>query len=202
MVCSIMANWQVVIEGRFRGEDCLNVLYYQSSGVEPPDFQDMADQMRALINGNIVEFAGGEMVWVGLTYRQDIPGSVGVFVPFSLGTLNGTNATASQMAQASVLVRKRSNAQVRPVVGWAFQGGIVVDGLSALGSWESNIQAAVLNLWEAMQVYTLDGPTTMTMVLKASNPTAPNTQPYTVVDTITVAGNPSALDGRRLGIGS
>lgn len=197
-----MANWQVVIEGRQGTDDMLNVIYYQSTGVEPPDFVAAAVVIRAHIEDHIQTFCGDNTTWLGITYREDIPGSVGVFVPFPAGTLAGSNPTPSQVYQLSMLVQKFSNGSVRPVRGWAFQGGLVADGTSGNGGWETPLRDAVEALWEDIRVLSIAGPTTLQMVLKATNPTAPNTQPYTAVDKVSTAVTPRTLDGRRLNVGS
>lgn len=197
-----MAHYQVVIEGIQGTADMLNVVNYESSGAALPDFADMADQIRFAIDSHITSFCGANTKWSGITVREDIPGSVGAFVPFGLGELTGTQATPSQVTQLSMLVRKTTNSLVRPTRGWAFQGGLVSDACGASGRWEAGVLAAVKLLWEDMISWTLAGGTTMQMEVKASNPTAPNTQPYTAVTGIIVNDIPSTLDGRKIGTGS
>jgi hypothetical protein len=197
-----MAFYEVVIEGRQGIDDMLNVIHYETSGTDPVDWTDVADQIRALINGNIVVFCGSWITWVGITVREDIVGGVGTFYPFTLGTLAGSNATPSQIAEIAMLVRKESNSLVRPTKGWAMQGGLVSEGADGLGVWEAAVRAAVDALWTAMLDFTTGGGSVLGMVIKARNPTAPNTQPYTAVNSITTAAVPRSLKGRRQGTGS
>lgn len=197
-----MANWEIVIEGRQGSADMLNVLHYQSSGVEPPDFAAAATVIKGHLGDHLTTYAVPAVTWVGITVREDIPGSVGTFIPFPTGTLVGTNADADAVAQVAVFVRKRSQGLIRPTLGWAFQGGITVHGTNASFNWDTAILDAVEAYWEDIRIMTIAGPTTLTMVIKARNPTAPNTQAYSPVNAVEAAVSPRVLKGRRIGAGS
>jgi hypothetical protein len=191
-----MANWELVIEGRQGTKDNLNVLHYQDFGGGPPDWTFAANAIRGHLSDHIITFCGSLVTWVGITVREDVPGSVGVLVPFTAGVLTGTNATPSQMMSASLLVRKIGSGLVRPVRGWAFQSGLVVDGLDAASRWEAPVIAATLDYWEDIRLMA-DGLTTdLRMVIKARNPSAPNTQAYTPVAAFSASGVPRHLDSR------
>jgi hypothetical protein len=127
---------------------------------------------------------------------------VGTFIPFPTGTLTGTEVSGDQMDQAAVYVKKLSGGLIRPTYGWFFQGGITVRATDAASLWEVAFRTAVLDYAIDMRVLNIAGPTTLTMQIKASNPTAPNTQAYSVVNSFIVGGAPRALRSRRNNIGS
>ena len=191
-----MANWEIVIEGRQGTNDMLNVLHYQSSGVEPPDFGATATVIRGHLEDHLQPHCGSRVTWVGITVREDIPGGVGTFYPFGAGTLTGNNATPDQADILTGLVRKVTNSLVKPTLGWAQQGGLTAGALEPTGVWNATITAAVEDFWEDIRVLNITGPTTLQMVVKARNPTAPNTQAYTPVASVSLAGTPRALRSR------
>jgi len=197
-----VANWEFVLEGRQGGSDMLTVLHYISSGVEPPDFSAAASVVKAHLGDHIAALCAPRVTWLGITVREDIPGGVGTFIPFPTGTLAGAQSAPDHMDVAVALVRKVTGSLVRPTQGWIMQGGIAVTRLDANGAWESATMTGIDDFWTDMLVLNIAGPTTLTMVVKARNPTAPNTQAYTVVNTITVAPAPRALRTRMAGQGS
>ena len=179
-----MAFWEIVIEGRQGVNDMLTVLQYQSSGVEPPDFDGAATVIRNHLETNLQPICGPRVTWLGITVREDTPGSVGVFYPFGAGILTGTSPNGDQIDQASVLVRKRSTGLVRPVLGWWFQGGISVEGTTDGAQWDVTVRDAVEAYAEGIRELNVPGPSVLAMLIKASNPTAPNTQPYSIVSVL------------------
>lgn len=197
-----MPQYQVVLNGALGTADMLNVLYYQSSGVEPPDWQQVADIIGGNISTHLLSVCGNHASWRGITVREDIPGSVGIDYNFTGGALVGSNSTSSMLNQLAVLVRKFTSGIVRPTRGWAFQGGPIAEGLNNASEWSSGTTDAVQDFWNTLKTITTTDPTTLTMVLKATNPTAPNTNPYNIVQTVQCALVPRTLDGRRIDIGS
>lgn len=197
-----MAFYELVIEGRQGTQDMLTVLHYQSSGVEPPNFGAAATVIRGHLADHMAAFCGPHVTWVGITVREDIPGGVGTFIPFAGGTLAGTVAGGDQINQVAVLVHKLSDGLVRPTKGWFFQGGIDTVGASAGSIWEAGLLTGVEAYAEDIRILNIAGPTTLTMVIKARNPTAPNTQPYSVVNAVDATNIPRVLRNRRAGAGS
>lgn len=191
-----MANWEVVIEGRQGTNDMLNVIHYQSSGVEPPDFDAAATVIRGHLEDHLQGDCGNRVTWIGITVREDIEGGVGTFFPFGAGTLTGSRSTPDHADILAMLVRKNTGSLVKPTKGWAKQGGLSADTLDPGGTWSTAVQGDVKDFWEDIRILNLTGPTTLTMVVKARNPSAPNTQAYTPVNAITVAQTPGSQDTR------
>lgn len=197
-----MAFYEVVIEGRQGGNDMLNVLHYESSGVEPPDFDLAATVIRGHLEDHMQSLCGARVTWLGITVRQDIPGGVGTFYPFGAGVLTGNATNQEQADILTMLVRKVTGSLIKPTLGWAQQGGITTDALEANSVWDTTVQDEVKAYWEDIRVINITGPSTLTMVIKARNPEAPNTQPYTPVNSISIGGSPRALSSRFITKGS
>jgi hypothetical protein len=101
-----------------------------------------------------------------------------------------------------MFVKKLSGGLTRPTFGWFFQGGLGTAGLDTASLWESATRAAVLLYAQDIRVLNVTGPSTLTMQIKASNPTAPNTQAYSPVESFLVGAVPRTLRSRRQGSGS
>ena len=197
-----MANWEIVVEGRQGANDMLTVLHYQSSGVEPPDFSAAATVFAGHITDHLVPICGPRVTWLGLTVREDIVGGVGVFVPFGGGMLTGVNADGDHADVVTMLVRKQSGGLIRPTHGWFQQGGISMNATQADGSWVASVMDEVEAYAEDIRVLNIAGPSTLTMVIKARNPTAPNTQAYSVVNSFTAHNRPRTQRSRIELVGS
>jgi len=197
-----MANWELVLEGRQEDKDMLTVLHYQSSGVEPPDFSSAATVIRGHLVDHMQALVGARVSWVGITVREDIPGGVGVFIPFGGGTVVGNTATPEQADVLTMIVRKITGSLVKPTLGWILQGGITTDALESNGSWDDTVRDEVEAFWEDVRVLNIAGPSTLTMVIKARNPSAPNTQAYTVVNSFSTGTRPRSLRTRLQEVGS
>jgi hypothetical protein len=170
--------------------------------VEPPDFEAAATVLKGHLSDHIAGLCGAHVTWVGITAREDIVGGVGTFIPFPTGTLAGSVAATDQINQVAMQVNKLSGGLINPTKGWFFQGGLNA-GLATAGSvWEAGAVTAVEAFAEDIRVLNIVGPTTLTMVIKARNPTAPNTQAYSVVNTLDAVTIPKVLRGRRAGSGS
>lgn len=197
-----MANWEVVINGKQGTNDMLNVFHYQSSGVEPPDWDAAATVIRGHLSDHIAPICGSRVTWEGITVREDIAGSVGTFYPFSAGTLTGTQATPDQIDAACMQVRKLTGSLVKPTSGWFMQGGITVQGVGNDNQWGSTVTTAVDDYATDIRILNIAGPSTLTMVIKARNPLAPNTQAYTPVNDFQVVTGVKVQRSRLQGYGS
>lgn len=197
-----MTVWEIVVEGRQGEDDMLNVFHYEVLGAVEPDFTLVAADFRGHLQDHIAPLANPTTSWVGITVREDAPGAVGTFVAFPGGILVGTQPAGDQMNVSAALIKKFSGGLIRPTQGWWFQGGITVGGLSPTGTWEAGPSAALAAYAEAIREISIAGPATLSMVIKARNPTAPNTQPYSTVATVAVAGRPRTLRSRFTGRGS
>lgn len=191
-----MANWEIVIEGRQGTNDMLTVLHYASSGVEPPSWADAATVIRGHLADHMAPICAARVTWVGITVREDIPGGVGVFFPFAAGTLVGLNSESDQADILTMLVRKVTGSLVKPTQGWVLQGGVTAHALTGNGTWEPTIMDEVEAYLEDIRVLNIAGPSTLTMQIKARNPTAPNTQAYTTVSAVAAANTPRGLKTR------
>jgi hypothetical protein len=99
-------------------------------------------------------------------------------------------------------VKKLSGGVVRPTYGWFMQGGITLDATETGNSWAALIRADVAAYAEDIRVLSIAGPSTLQMVIKASNPGAPNTQPYTPVNTMATRADPRTQRSRLAASGS
>jgi len=197
-----MSIWEVVLEGKQGVNDMLNVFHYDDGGAGTPDFADIASAFFTAISTNLVTYAMPYVTWSGVTYREDVEGSVGVFQPFQTGSIEGGATDQSNITQLSMLMHKRTESLIRPSLGWFFQGGISAEYVDGVSSWDSAAKAAVEAYGEDIRVITLTTLATVNMVIKARNPDAPNTQAYTAVTSITADPTPRVLKGRRKLVGS
>lgn len=198
-----MTVYEVVLEGRQDGEDMLNVFHYDVPQGQPPDWQAGADEIRAHIANYLEDISNPNVTYEGITVRLDSPGSVGTTYNFTGGIVTGTDSNGDGLRQAAFLIQKRSEGGVRPVLGWFFVGGISVHGLTAAGNWETTITATMNNYADDIRILGSVAQTDTVMVIKARNPTAPNTQAYSPVDSMFAkGGTPRTVRSRMIGSGS
>lgn len=197
-----MAIYEVVLEGRFSDQDMLTVLHYDITGDENPNWQAMADAIRFTLNDFLTPFLVTAVDYVGITVREDVEGSVGLFVPFTLGTLTGSDSDDGIISQAAVLVRKLANTLTRPTQGRIYQGGISSQYLNSAGLWTAVATTPIESFWSDMVQLDFGPGSLAQMVIKASNPTAPNTVPYNPVETIATRSIPVVQRRRKFNQGS
>ena len=198
-----MAVYEVVLEGRQDGEDMLNVFHYRVPDGQTPDWQAGADELRAHIANYLADLSNPNVTYEGITVRLDEPGQVGTTYAFTLGDVVGLDASGDGLRQAAFLIQKRSQGGVRPTLGWFFVGGITVHGLTAAGNWDPAITAVMNNYAEDIRILGAVAQTDVIMVIKARNPTAPNTQAYSDVDLMFAkGGTPRTVRSRMIGNGS
>jgi len=138
----------------------------------------------------------------GITIREDIPGSVGVTYPFTLGTLTGTNGSSSLIPQSALLLRKYADTAVRPNQGRIYQGGLPANAVNSSGRFSGPTVTDVQLFWQDQRIVNLVGGSSLQMVIKSSNPTAPNTVAYNPVSRIVAAAIPVTQRRRKEGQGS
>lgn len=197
-----MTVYQVVLNGLQLNQKMLTVLYYDAAGEAGFDWSALADAIRIEMVLNLQDQLTAQTSYSGITYREDILGSVGVTVPFTSGDLVGTGAGEDNMTQGACIVRKLTGSQVRPSKGRVYQGGLSMGALNEFGLWPTSVQTALTDFWNEVVSFSFSGPVTFDMVLKASNPSAPNTQAYTNVTEMKAIGNPATQHRRRIGVGS
>ena len=174
-----MAFYEVVINGAVAGQPMLTVLHYEITGDD--DFQELSDAIRdwftTEMRGNLVPAASLS----GITVREDIEGSVGVTYPFTGGALVGTNASTDVWSLVAANVRKLTTSGARPSQGRIYQGGIPSNACTTGGSFESAYANGLADAWEQLISVSFGDGGQADMVIKASNPSAPNTVPYNPV---------------------
>jgi hypothetical protein len=198
-----MAVYEVVLNGEGPMGDMLTVLHYEvTSGPDPANWQQFSNGFYANLVPDVVAVLPPTVKYTGITVREDTPGSVGIEYPFAAGDAVGTAASGELIPQAAVLVRKLTNGIVRPAYGRIYQGGIDIAYAQANGTWGTTLLGILETFWEAMREFgTIDG-SDLRMVIKASNPSAPNTAAYTVVSSVDARPNPVTQRRRRIGSGS
>lgn len=201
-VYRIMTVYEIVIEGRQGANDMLNVFHYETVGTGDLDLDNLASVFYGHIDDELKQWASNIITWVGITVREDSPGAVGTFVPFPAGTITGTLTTADMAYTGCAFIKKLSGGLVKPTQGWWFQGGITFGGLSAAGTWESGVSSSLAAYGEAIRELSIADSVDLAMVIKARNPTAPNTQAYSTVNSIAIAGLPRNIRSRFPGSGS
>lgn len=197
-----MTVYEVVLEGRQGNTDMLNVFHYEVQTGETPDWQLGADELRSHIANRLATLSMNNVLYTGITVREDLPGHVGVFYGFTAGDIGGSNSTSSQSRTLAMLVRKRSLGGIRPVLGWFFVGGLIAENLTNIGLWNTATTDAVTLYANDITVLGAVAASDVNMVIKARNPTAPNTQPYSVVDVCDVTVIPRNVRSRRQDLGT
>lgn len=183
-------------------DDYFNVVHYDVTGDEPLDLQDLTDEIVASWVTNLAPIIVPSMNFLGIVWRLDVPGSVSVEITPTGGAENGSNVVQSWVGQMAVLVRKSTGGTVRPTLGRAFVPGVNSQGFGSNGNWTAGILTACESFWDDIIIVPFAGNGQAEMLLKASNPTAPNTNPYNSVTECTALANPSALQSRKKGRGA
>ena len=178
-----------------------NVLHYDFQGTEPFDFQAAADVIRVDFVDNLASIIAPAVSLTGITVREDVPGSIGQTYGLTLGDAPGTSTDNQFGAVLSAIVQKKAENLQRPNKGRIYQGGITSEGLGSFGNWSQAVLDACDAFWADMRVLSIVGPSTGTMVIKASKPTNPNTVAYNPVATLDTLNNPGTQRRRRRGVG-
>lgn len=194
--------YEIVLNATLNSQQLLTVLHYDIDGGDPINFQALADAIRVHLVDNLQTWLVPTCTYTGITIREDIPGTVGVTYPFTLGNLVGSDANTDSFNQMAMLVRKNCNSTVRPNRGRVFQGGLTSEGTDGNGLWQTDVRNAVAAFWSDMITIAFAGPATAQLVVKASKPTAPNTVPYNPVTTVGTISNPTTQRRRRIGVGA
>lgn len=194
-------QYEGVIRWNFAGQIFNTVLHYGSSSDVTPDFQNITDQIFDAMVSDYTDRLVNDINADRMSWREDIPGGVGQVVFPNSGLKVGTNSGSNAMGQAAMIVRKLGSGFIRPNKGRIYQPGVASAFLTDAGLWSATAGNAVESYWETVRELTDGNATTVTMLIKASNPTAPNTQPYTEVTALQFIGNPGTQRRRRIGSG-
>lgn len=198
-----MANYEVVLMGRADSGDILNVLHYDISLQDATVLQEMTDFIAAAFITHCQDRFVPDFQLRRVRFRPDSPGAVGVEYTPTAGPINGTATGGEYAGQLAALIRKHNDDGDRPAIGRAYVGGLATGQLTGEGLWEQNLINSLIDFWEAIRDINLvvSGETAQ-MLIKASNPTAPNTSAYVDVDRITGGVNPVTQKSRKRGVGS
>lgn len=198
-----MAQYEIVLRATAPFGEMLSVLHYDIvSGPDPADWQEVSDEFRGQLSAFIAGNTINTVTYTGIDVREDVPGAVGINVPFSAGNLVGSSTDNDLAPQMAVLVRKLTDNLVNPAVGRIYHGGLSAAFLAAGGTWGAALLSDVGDFWEAMRIITIPSGTELQMVIKASDPTKPNTVPYNTVASVSARSNPVTQRRRRIGAGS
>lgn len=197
-----MPNFEVVLNGSLNEQDMLSVLHYEGSQPNPTQWQAIADYIRGLMVTDLQPVLVSECEYSGITVREDVLGAVGVEYVFTSGLLVGSSVNTDVANQMCVNVKKLTSSGSRPARGRVFQGGISTVSLTGTSTWDTALLGSLDNFWTAMITLADAAFPTLSMVIKASNPIAPNTVPYNPVTSIAVGGIPVTQRRRKQGVGS
>ena len=197
-----MTVYEVVLNGVSPSGACLTVLHYDYGTQDEPDWTAVADLIRSDMNANLTAVLAPSCKYTGITVREDSPGEVGQTYDFTSGDLAGAAADNQYLAAAACVVRKIAANLQRPNKGRVYQGMISSEGTTSGGLWTTTVRDALDDFWEDMIVVAPVDEPVGTMVIKAGNPSAPNTVAYNTVGSVSAQANPATQRRRRQGTGS
>ena len=197
-----MTIYEVAFHYGIGSNDFYNVVHFDITGDEPLDLQDLTDQIVTQWGSSQAAATTPQCSFRDITYRLDIIGSVGSTITPTAGAVAGNAANTNWGGQMAVLVQKKTNGLVRPVLGRAFCPGIAVGNLNEFGEWGAATLNACENFWDGIRIVPFAGNGQAEMLLKASNPAAPNTNAYNSVTECVALAIPVALQSRKKGRGA
>lgn len=197
-----MTVYECAFRYRVGADDFFNVVHYDITGDDPPDLQDLTDEIVAAWAAGIGDHVAAAVTFNSVIYRLDIDGSVGVEVIPTGGPEPGTATVNNWAGQMAVLLQKKTNGIVRPNLGRMFIPGVFTSALTAGGEWSVDIVQAAEAFGNAIVLISFAGNGVAQMLIKASNPTAPNTNAYNEVAECNSLAIPSALQSRKKGRGA
>lgn len=186
-----MSFWEVSLNYDQSGELAQNVLHYSWPDNQPIDFQIAADIIGADYLNLAAVVIAPNVTFDSVTFRPDLVGSVGQTYFPAAAPVPGASADNQYAKVLSCLVRKQSTSLVRPVQGRIYQVGVTSEGLNGSGEFNATVRDALDLFWTDMLLIAAGGGDSLSMVIKASNPTAPNTQAYTNVTSVSAIRNPA-----------
>ena len=194
---------QVVLRGRAPSGAMLNVLHYEVPEFSAGSVQEAVDQIGASWIANCASVHSLSFDMEDIYFTPEIENGIGLaYTPASWPT-SGTNADDEFFPQAAMLVRKVNTNGSRPRYGRAYIGGLSTENLGSSGVWNTVARDAVRAFWE--DILDIDLPVSggsWSMVIKAANPDAPNTNAYANVNAIEVPSIGAVQRRRRYGSGS
>lgn len=196
-----MAVYEAVLNWSFNSNVFNTVLHYDTGSSGEPDFLGLTDDIRSKMNADFTNVLAPNLIFTSVRWREDTPGGVGVVFFPTDGPRAGTAADNQAVGQTAAIIRKLGSGLVRPNKGRIYQPGVSVEGIAATGLWQGTVSNFLETFWESMIELDDGDGVTASMVIKASNPSAPNTVPYNPVTGMQALGNPGTQRRRRLGVG-
>ena len=196
-----MSVWEVVLNFVLDGTVAQNVLHYQDESPATIDWTAFVDVIRADIATHIQTILVPSITFTGITVRLDVVGSVGQTYEPTAGDISGTSVNDQYARVMALLVRKNADSTVRPNRGRAYMAGVTVEHLDDAGEWDQGSRGAANNFWTDMLQISIVTGGNFDLVIKASNPTAPNTVPYNPVSGVGAQRIPATQRRRRIGVG-
>ncbi len=197
-----MARYEAVLNFAAPTGAIKNVLHYETVGVQGVDMQEATDKIELEWNQNCRDRFAPSVSFVSVTWRDDSAGSVGVEYLVPLSPVAGTANDNQYAAAEALIIQKVNTSGVKPAKGRLYVGGITSEAFEATGNWALATVQAVEAWVDQIRDFTV--PTTgvgFQMVIKASNPTAPNTSIQQNVDLAKGIVRPATQRRRRRGIG-
>ncbi len=198
-----MPDYEAVLNFSSPTGEIKNVLHYRTAALQGSDLQDATDEIQLQWNTLCRNRFAPSVSFVSVTWREDTPGAVGVeyFVPLS--PVPGSAADNQYAAAEAAIIRKRCTDGSNPARGRMYIGGITSEAFNSVGNWGQDTIDDLVAWVEAIAQFTAGSPATVfNMLIKASNPAAPNTNAYNIVDTIQGIVRPATQRRRRRGIGT
>lgn len=192
-----MTVYEIVFEGLLDANPMLSVLHYDVTG--STTFQALANEIALIMIPDLQDLLVPSASYTGITVREDSPGSVGTFYGFTGGAVVGLNASIGFWGTTAVQVRKLTSSGSRPAQGRVFQGGMPAASVDGDGRVNLALRSALTTVWEQFRSITFDTSGLASMVIKASNPTAPNTVAHNPVTSISVSSKPAKQSRRNVG---
>lgn len=196
-----MTTWEVVLNWVMDGTVAQNVLHYQDESPVTIDWEAFATVIRDDIVTHAQTYLVPSITFTGITVREDVLGSVGQTYAPAAGDLAGTSTDDTYARVLAMLVRKLANSTQRPNAGRIYQAGISSKHLTAAGEWSQNSREAFRDLYSDMVTVSIVTGGDFAMVIKASNPAAPNTVDYNPVNVCRAQTIPATQRRRRIGVG-
>ncbi len=197
-----MTVYECALHWRAGSNDYYNVVHYDITGDTPLDLQSLTDNIASEWTSTYRSRVTSTVLFSGVVFRLDIDGSVGTEIQPTGGELAGTSANGEWAGQVAMLIRKKTNGLVRPVQGRAYVPGLVGGNLNSFGEFSTTALADVEAFWDNIILVPFAGNGQAEMLIKASNPAAPNTNPYNSVAECEAAPIPSVLQSRKKGRGA
>lgn len=198
-----MTYFEAVLNFSTPTGDMKNVLHFNLSSTDSEDIQEATNTIMGQWNIIAADNFSGACTFESITWREDTPGAVGVEYSDPSGPYSGTFADGDYAPNAAMLVRKYHDSGSRPSRGRMYVGGLTAEALEATGRWNNTNVSDVVSWVELIRSFTVGGgANTVDMVIKATNPTKPNTQPYTIVNRVTGETRVKSQKRRLEGVGS